>query len=92
MTRDEFTQKFRWHMVMWLVGVVNVIALIPQPLSMLRTGVVAGVTWQTYAIFALVQVVFGIEFYLKQSWGGVVSMALSFCLSMLTIMLYFAYS
>ena len=92
MTREEFIKRFQWNKVMWLIGFVNIIALIPQPVAIIRTGVVAGVAWQMFAIFAVVQAVFAIEFFLKKSWSGMVSMSISFCLSILTIVLYFMYS
>ncbi len=91
MTREEFVKKFHWNRIMWLMSIVNVFALALQPIAIVRTGVVAGVSWQMFATFAVVQAAFGVEFFLKKSWSGMISMLVTFCISILTIILYFAY-
>ena len=76
---------------MWVFGAINVVALIPQPLAIVLTEEATGVSWITYAIFALLQGVFGVEFYLKKSWGGMVSMIASFVLSLITLLVIYIY-
>ena len=76
---------------MWVFGAINVVALIPQPLAIILTEEASGVSPITYAIFALLQAVFAVEFYLKKSWGGMVSMIVSFILSSVTLLLIYLY-
>lgn len=91
MTREQFIKKFRWNESMWVFGAINVVALIPQPLAIILTEEATGVSTLTYIIFAFLQAVFAVEFYLKKSYGGMVSMIASFVLSSITLGLIFLY-
>jgi uncharacterized protein with PQ loop repeat len=91
MTREQFVKKFYWDQVMWLMSIVNVVAMIPQPLKIISTREVAGVSSSMFVMFALIQVTFAIEFFLKKSWSAMISMGISFLLSLLTIGLLFYY-
>ena len=91
MTRDNFVQRFHWNKIMWLVGFVNVIALIPQPLKILKTHSVKDISISMFILFFIVQMAFTIEFFLKKSWGPMVSLATSGFLSLITVGLVLFY-
>lgn len=70
---------------MWAVGFVNVAALMPQPIAIIQTHQVSGISISMFVLFAFVQAVFAIEFFLKRSWGAMTSMIASLTLSLVTI-------
>lgn len=91
MTREEFVRKFRWDKVMWVMGFVNIAALLPQPIGILQTHNASGVSIGMFALFILVQVSVAIESFIKRSYGLMTSMIVSTLLSATTIglVLYF---
>ena len=91
MTREEFARRFRWNSVMWVMGFVNVVALLPQPIAILRTHNVSGVSVLMLVLFFFIQVSVAIESYIKRSYGLMTSMIISAVLSATTISLVFYY-
>ena len=85
MTREQFVQKFHWNTVMWVIGFVNVIALIPQPVQIVMTRSSRDVSIWMFVLFFFVQTAFTIEFFLKKSWGAMVSLGVAGVLSLITI-------
>ncbi|MFZ3020208.1 MAG: PQ-loop domain-containing transporter [Minisyncoccia bacterium] len=91
MTREEFVRKFHWNKVMWVIGFVNIIALIPQPVQIALTHSSKDVSIWMFILFFFVQVTFTIEFFLKKSWGAMFSLGTSGVLSLITIALALRY-
>ncbi len=91
MTREEFAQRFRWDKVMWLMGLVNVLAILPQPISILRSQNASGVSIGMFVLFILVQVSVAVESFIKRSYGLMTSMIVSVLLSATTIGLILYY-
>jgi uncharacterized protein with PQ loop repeat len=91
MTREEFSKRFRWNTVMWLIGFVNVVALLPQPLEIIKTHNASGVSVGMFALFIVVQGTVAIESFIKRSYGLMTSMVISVILSTTTIALVLYY-
>jgi uncharacterized protein with PQ loop repeat len=91
MTREEFLKRFKWDTVMWLVGFVNIVALIPQPMAIVRTQNVSGIAIEMFVLFAFVQTAVAIESFIKRSYGLMTSMIASAVLSVSTICLVLYY-
>lgn len=91
MTREEFSKRFRWDKVMWVMGFVNVAALLPQPIGIIQTHNASGVSIGMFALFIAVQVAVAIESFIKRSYGLMTSMIISALLSATTIGLVLCY-
>lgn len=91
MTREEFVQRFRWNKVMWVMGFVNVLAILPQPISILQSHNASGVSIGMFVMFILVQISVAIESFIKRSYGLMTSMIVSALLSATTIGLVLYY-
>lgn len=91
MTREEVAAKIHWPFIVWASGFANVIAMMPQPIQLLRTRSTDGVAVEMFMLFFVIQIVFALEGYFKRSKVLVVCMALSAILSAATIALVFYY-
>ncbi|HEY9586164.1 MAG TPA: PQ-loop domain-containing transporter [Candidatus Paceibacterota bacterium] len=91
MTREQFARTFRWDKIMWVMGFVNVVALLPQPVAIVRTHNVSGISVGMFVLFILVQASVATESFIKRSYGLMCSMIVSVLLSMTTIGLVLYY-
>jgi uncharacterized protein with PQ loop repeat len=91
MTRDEFVRKFHWNKIIWVVGIISVVALVPQPLKILQTHSVKDISLSMFLMLIIVQAGFATEFYLKKSWGPMICQSICAVLSMLTVGLVLFY-
>ncbi|MCB9803141.1 hypothetical protein H6761_04015 [Candidatus Nomurabacteria bacterium] len=91
MTREEFAAKIRWSFIIWIAGLVNVMAMIPQLIRLIQTKQTEGLAIEMFAIYFLIQIAFAFEGYIKRSNVLVVCMTLSALVTTTVIMLIFYY-
>lgn len=91
MTREEFAQLVHWGTVMWVMGFVNVVAMTPQPLKILKTKNAKSVSIAMFALFFFVQVSVALDAFIHRSGGLMWSMIVSAVLSLTTIALALRY-
>lgn len=93
MTRQEFAAKIHWPFIIWLAGFVNVLAMIPQLISLIRTRSTEGLAIGMFVIYFIIQVAFALEGYFKRSRVLVVCMSLSalVTLTVLALVIYYRY-
>ena len=91
MTRDEFAQQIHWPVIIWTMGIINVGAMLPQLVQLIRTQVTEGLAIQMFVIYAAVQAAFAVEGYFKRSTVLMICMTLSAIISVTVIGLIIAY-
>lgn len=77
MTRDQVAKKIRWTFIIWLAGLVNVCAMLPQLVKILQTKNVEGLAIWMFFIYFGVQVCFSLEGYFKRNTMLMVCLGLS---------------
>ena len=91
--REEIAKKIRWPFIIWLIGFVNVAAMLPQLYQIMTTKNVAGLSLTMFAIYFLIQVAFSLEGYLKRNRMLMVCMGLSalVSVSIIALVMYLRY-
>ncbi len=87
MTRDLIAKKIHWSFIIWLAGMVNVTAMLPQLVRIIRTRNIAGLSLAMFVLYFLVQVAFSIEGFFKKNRMLMVCMGLSAVVSGMIIVL-----
>ena len=87
MTRDLIAKRIHWSFIIWLAGMVNVTAMLPQLVRIIRTRNIAGLSLAMFVLYFLVQVAFSIEGFFKNNRMLMVCMGLSAVVSGMIIVL-----
>ncbi len=87
MTRDLIAKRIHWSFIIWLAGMVNVTAMLPQLVHIIRTRNIAGLSLAMFVLYFLVQVAFSIEGFFKKNRMLMVCMGLSAVVSGMIIAL-----
>lgn len=66
MTREEFAKRIHWDSIIWVAGLVNVGAMLPQMWKIVETGNVKGLSLQMFLIYLFVQVSFSLQGYFRR--------------------------
>ena len=67
MTREEFAKKIHWSSIVWLAGIANVMAMLPQLYSILTTRNVEGLNLTMFVTIFVIQLAFGAEGFFKRN-------------------------
>lgn len=87
MTREEFAKAIRWPIWIWLIGLVNVGAMLPQLIAILQTWSVENLSLGMYIIYLVVQVGFCLEGFFRRNRMMFWTMGLSASVSVIIITL-----
>ena len=87
MTRDLIAKRIHWSFIIWLAGMVNVTAMSPQLVRIIRTRNIEGLSLAMFVLYFLVQVAFSIEGFFKKNRMLMVCMGLSAVVSGMIIAL-----
>ena len=87
MTREDVARKVHWPFIIWLAGLVNVGAMIPQLIKIIQTKNTDGLAIEMFAIYFLIQVAFSIEGYFTRNRMLMVRLGLSAIVSASIIVL-----
>lgn len=87
MTRDLIAKKIHWSFIIWLAGMVNVTAMLPQLVRIIRTRDIEGLSLAMFVLYFLVQVAFSMEGFFKKNGMLMVCMGLSAVVSGMIIVL-----
>ena len=77
MTRDLVAKKMHWSFIIWLAGMLNVTAMLPQLFRIIRTHQADGLSLAMFALYFIVQVAFSIEGFFTKNRMLMVCMGLS---------------
>jgi uncharacterized protein with PQ loop repeat len=86
-TRDLIAKRIRWSFIIWLAGMVNVTAMLPQLVRIIRTRNIEGLALAMFVLYFLVQVAFSIEGFFRRNRMLMVCMGLSAVVSGTIILL-----
>ena len=67
MNRQEFAKRIKWEFIIWVVGIINVTAMLPQLIRLIATRETAGLSLGMFIIYFMVQVGFSIEGFFKRN-------------------------
>jgi MtN3 and saliva related transmembrane protein len=87
MTRDLIARRVHWSFIIWLAGMVNVTAMLPQLVRIIRTRNTEGLSLAMFVLYFLVQIAFSIEGFFKKNRMLMVCMGLSAIVSGTIILL-----
>ena len=66
MTREQFAEKIRWPILIWLIGIANPFFMFPQLIGIWTTGRVEGISLLTLCILVILQWGFSLHgFFLR---------------------------
>lgn len=77
MTREELAKRIHWQSIIWLAGLVNVGAMLPQLIKIIQTKNTEDLALGMFVIYFLVQVAFSIEGYFTKNRMLMVCLGLS---------------
>lgn len=86
-TRDLIAKRIHWSSIIWLAGMVNVTAMLPQLVRIIRTRNIAGLSLAMFVLYFLVQVAFSLEGFFTKNRMLMVCMGLSAVVSGMIIVL-----
>lgn len=88
MTREAFAALIHWNAIIWFIGLVNVGAMLPQLVKLIRKPESAeGLALGMYITYFIIQVSFALEGYFRRNTMLMVCMLLSACVSIVVILL-----
>jgi len=93
MTREKFAEKIRWEWIIWIMGFVNVGAMLPQIIKTIQTQKVDNLSLETFILYFFIQVALSLEGYFKRSNMLMICLGLSAVVSatMIALIWYLRY-
>jgi len=85
MTREQFTVLVRWPWIIWIAGLVNVVAMLPQLLKIWQTGQTAGLAMEMFVLYFIIQIAFSIHGFITRDRMLMWCLGLSALVSAITI-------
>lgn len=85
MTREALARKIGWQRIIWLAGIVNVTAMLPQLWQILRTHTVEGLSAEMFWIYLIIQIAFSAEGFFKRNTMLMVCLGLSASVSVMIL-------
>ena len=73
MTREQFALKIRWQFIVWLAGIINAFAFLPQVWDVIQTHSVESISLATLVIVFWIQVAFALEGFFKRNFVLLIS-------------------
>src|SRR6516165_6157215 len=86
-TRELIARKIRWSYIVWMAGLVNAVAMLPQFVQIIRTHNIQGLSLEMFVLYFLVQVAFSLEGFFTRNRMLMVCLALSAVVSAAIIVL-----
>ncbi|MFA5188728.1 MAG: PQ-loop domain-containing transporter [Patescibacteria group bacterium] len=91
MKREELAKRIHWPIIIWTARLVNVTAMMPQLLQIIKTHNVAGLSLGMFVIYLVVQIAFSLEGYFTKNRMLMVCLGLSAFISasIITLVCYY---
>ena len=91
MKREEVARKIGWSWIIWFVGLVNVVAMLPQLYTILKTQNVEGLAVGMFWTYCGLQMAFALHGYFNRDRMLMVCLGLSAVVSATIIALIYWY-
>lgn len=85
MNREQFAKRIRWSKIIWLVGLVNVVAMLPQLWQIVSTQQSRDVSLPMIVLYLLVQIFFSLQGFFTRDRMLMICLGLSAGVSLATI-------
>jgi uncharacterized protein with PQ loop repeat len=66
MTREEVAERIRWSRIIWLAGIVNVGAMLPQLWQIIKTHETKGLSLGMVGIYFFIQIAFSLQGFFRR--------------------------
>lgn len=91
MTREQVASVVRWPWIIWVIGFVNVTAMLPQLYQLVETQQTEGLSVGMFFIYGVIQIAFALDGYFKRNNVLLVCMTLSAMVTAITIGFFYYY-
>ena len=85
MTREELAQKIRWPSIIWFIGMVNVVAMVPQLYQIWAERRTAGLSLFMFGTILFIQLGLAVNGYFRRDTALIVTMLVSAVISVAII-------
>ena len=85
MTREKFAEKIHWKTIIWLFGLGNVVAMLPQTYQIITTWHVEGLSLGMFITYFVIQVAFSLEGFFSRNKMFMWCLGISSLISAITI-------
>jgi len=92
MTREEFAAKIHWHKIFWILGLVNVGAMLPQLVKILENKSAKGLSLAMVIIYLVIQIGFAGQGFFRRDRTLFTVMLLSAAVSVAVLVFALHYS
>ena len=75
--RERIAQKIRWQVIIWIVGLVNVAAMLPQLYRILTTHKTEALSIEMFVLYGVIQLALSLDGFFKRNTMLMVCMGLS---------------
>lgn len=87
MNREQFAEMIYWSWIIWAFGIINVGAMLPQLIQIIRTKMVEGLNLSMFGIYLAIQVAFSLQGFFRRDTMLMVCLGLSAVVSLTIIIL-----
>ncbi|MDP3963795.1 MAG: PQ-loop domain-containing transporter [bacterium] len=87
MSREEIAARIRWPLIIWLAGIANVMAMVPQLYSIIATRNVEGLSLGMFSTILFIQIAFFLKGFFERDKVFQISMGLAAGISIAIITL-----
>lgn len=87
MTREQVAEMIWWPYIIWAFGIINVGAMLPQLVRIIRTKKVEDLSLGMFCIYHGVQVAFSLQGFFRRDTMLMTCLGLSACVSLTIIVL-----
>jgi uncharacterized protein with PQ loop repeat len=91
MTREQFAKKVHWSRIVWVAGLVNVVAMLPQTYQLLKTHETSGLSVTMLLIYFGVQVSFSLNGFFARDRMMTWCLGLSAIITALNIIRFYSF-
>lgn len=91
MSREEIAASMRWPTIVWIGGVINILAGVPQLLQIVNAGSAAGVSLPMFVMLLIIQIIYAMEGYFTRNSKVMVTVGLSGVVSLFVIIAILIY-
>ncbi len=86
MTREAIAQLIGWSWIIWTIGFINVGAMVPQFIKLIKTRETKGLSMGMIGIYLGIQIAFALEGYFNHNEMLRVCMGLSAVMSLVVML------
>lgn len=75
MRRERVAAAIKWPAIIWLIGIINVVSMIPQLAQIIQTHRTEGLSLEMFMTILVIQIGFSLEGFFKRNRVLMITMA-----------------